>query len=87
MVSTTCTLLGMKTQLEYFCLDFAFNILILWEFIGLFKDCLSKLPFGSIASLFKNYDLNGEHDILLNYPLGKQWGRERIKSTWKQPER
>lgn len=85
MVSTSCTLLSMKTQLEYFCLDSALNILILQEFSGLVKACLSKLPFGSVASLFKNDDLNKEHDLLLNYPLGKQWGRAGINSSWIQP--
>lgn len=87
MVSTTCTLLSMKSQLEYFCLDSALSLLILRELSGLFKACLSKLPFGSVASLFKNYDLNKEHDLLLHYPLGKQWGRAGIKSSWTQPER
>ena len=62
-----------------FCLHSVLKILILLEFSGFFKAYLSKLSFGSIASLFKNYDLNKEHDLLLNYPLSKQWEEEELK--------
>lgn len=70
MISTSLYLLQHKDSAGLcFCLDSVLKILILLEF----RDLLFKVAIlFSVASLFKNYDLDREQGLMLNCRLIKQ---------------